>query len=92
MLRQAASRFDFDRQVGGYLEEALSLLSQEASTDPAIADVADVLAPLMATLSRTYTMAQERDVHAPFADEVGEIPETNPHAAPTAVDDDDVLF
>lgn len=92
MLKQAAGRFDFDRQVGGYLDEALNLLSREAGESP-IDDLATILAPLMAKLSRTYTMAQEREVHAPFADQVGEVPELNPHAQPPAAqDDDDVLF
>ncbi|PZR32936.1 hypothetical protein [Caulobacter segnis] len=92
MLKQAAGRFDFDRQVGGYLDEALELLSREAGEGP-IDDLVAVLAPLMAKLSRTYTMAQEREVHAPFADQVGEVPELNPHAQPPAAqDDDDVLF
>jgi hypothetical protein len=93
MLRQAATRFDFDRQVGGYLDEALGLLNQDLGQDGPIDDLAAVLAPLMAKLSRTYTMAQEREVHAPFADMVGEVPELNPHAQPPAAQsDDDVLF
>jgi hypothetical protein len=92
MLRQAATRFDFDRQVGGYLDEALGLLNQDLGQDGPVDDLAGVLAPLMAKLSRTYTMAQEREVHAPFADEVGEAPELNPHAQPAAQSDDDVLF
>ncbi|ADG08953.1 hypothetical protein B7G68_02265 [Caulobacter segnis] len=93
MLRQAATRFDFDRQVGGYLDEALGLLNRDLGQDGPIDDLAAVLAPLMAKLSRTYTMAQEREVHAPFADAVGEVPELNPHAQPPAAQsDDDVLF
>lgn len=92
MLRQAAKRFDFDRQVGGYLDEALQMLSAEAGDEGPIDDLAGVLAPLMAKLSRTYTMAQERDVHAPFADLVGEVPELNPHAQPPAAQSDDEVF
>jgi ABC-type transporter Mla subunit MlaD len=93
MLRQAAARFDFDRQVGGHLDEALDLLKRDARGEGSIDDLTAILAPLMAKLSRTYTMAQERDVHAPFADRVGEIPELNPHAQPPAAQsDDDVLF
>ncbi|PHY18830.1 hypothetical protein CSW59_10300 [Caulobacter sp. BP25] len=93
MLKQAAARFDFDRQVGGYLDEALNLLKRAMGDQGPIDDLAPVLAPLMARLSRTYTMAQEREVHAPFADQVGEVPELNPHAQPPAAQsDDEVLF
>lgn len=93
MLRRAATRFDFDRQVGGYLDEALGLLKRDVGDAGPVDDLAPVLAPLMAKLSRTYTMAQEREVHAPFADQVGEVPELNPHAQPLeAQSDDDVLF
>lgn len=92
MLKQAAARFDFDRQVGGYLEEALALLKRDMGAPGPIDDLAAILAPLMAKLSRTYTMAQEREIHAPFADQVGEVPELNPHAQPPAQSDDEVLF
>ncbi|WP_066684952.1 hypothetical protein [Caulobacter sp. CCH9-E1] len=92
MLRQAAARFDFDRQVGGYLDEALELLARNLGDDDRIDDLAAILAPLMAKLSRTYTMAQEREVHAPFADQVGEVPELNPHAQPPAAQSDDDVF
>lgn len=93
MLKQAAGRFDFDRQVGGHLDQALDFLKRDARNDGDIDDLTAILAPLMAKLSRTYTMAQEREVHAPFADQVGEVPELNPHAQPAAAQsDDDVLF
>lgn len=92
MLKQAAARFDFDRQVGGYLDEALDVLAgADTSEDPYVDDLAATLAPLMAALARTYTMAQERDVHAPFAAQVGEVPPSD-HAAEPDVSDDDVLF
>lgn len=92
MLKQAATRFDFDRQVGGYLDEALQLLARDVAGDDRIDDLAAILAPLMAKLSRTYTMVQEREVHAPFADQVGEVPELNPHAQPPAAQSDDDVF
>ena len=92
MLKQAAARFDFDRQVGGYLDEALELLARDLGDDDRVDDLAAILAPLMASLSRTYTMAQEREVHAPFADQVGEVPELNPHAQPPAAQSDDDVF
>lgn len=94
MLKQAAARFDFDRQVGGYLDEALDLLTRGlAGADVRVDDLAAPLAPLMAKLARIYTMAQEREVHAPFAAQVGEAPEID--AAPEPADlpnDDDVFF
>ena len=93
MLKQAAARFDFDRQVGGHLDQALEFLKRDAREEGPIDDLKMILAPLMAKLSRTYTMSQEREVHAPFADQVGEVPELNPHAEPPAAQsDDDVLF
>ena len=92
MLKQAAARFDFDRQVGGYLDEALELLARDLGDADRVDDLAAILAPLMASLSRTYTMAQEREVHAPFADQVGEVPELNPHAQPPAAQSDDDVF
>ena len=92
MLKQAAARFDFDRQVGGYLDEALNLLAEDASADAHVSDLAATLAPLMAKLARAYTMAQEREVHAPFAARVGEAPEAEAAAEPAAVQDDDDVF
>ncbi|HJV43738.1 hypothetical protein [Caulobacter sp.] len=93
MLKQAAARFDFDRQVGGYLDEALGVLAgSDTSEDPRIDDLAATLAPLMAALARTYTMAQEREVHAAYAARVGEIPETEDLAGPGVQDDEDVFF
>ena len=69
------------------------MLKRDARGEGSIDDLTAILAPLMAKLSRTYTMSQEREVHAPFADRVGEIPELNPHAQPPAdQSDDDVLF
>ncbi len=93
MLKQAAARFDFDRHVGGYLDEALALLQGETGEESPIDDLSPVLAPLMAQLSRTYTMAQEREIHAPFADQVGDASPLNPHAQPPpAQSDEDVFF
>lgn len=88
-LKRAAARFDFQRHVGGFLDQAVADLTGGDDDGARLDDIASVLTTLLAQLARTYTMAQEREVHARFAGAVGEIaaPETAPEA-----DDADVLF
>ena len=91
MLRRAAGRFDFHKQIGSVLDEAAGELldlagDAEISTD----DIAPALRPLMAKMAKQYTMSQERDVHRVFAEGLGE---DEPVAAVSPVQDpDDVLF
>lgn len=89
MLKRAAARFDFQRQVGDHLDQAAAELEGLAE-DVAVDDVMSALSPLLADLARCYTMAQEREVHAAMTAgldmAVAEV------ETPAAVDDDDLLF
>jgi hypothetical protein len=89
MLQRAAGRFDFQRQIGSVLDEAAEALWAQAGDDEiATDDIAPTLRPMMDRLFKTYTMAQERDVHRAMVETLGEsVPE-----APAADDPDDVLF
>jgi hypothetical protein len=90
MLRRAAGRFDFQRQIGSVLDQAAEdLWTLAGDGEIATDDIAHALRPMMDRLAKTYTMAQERDVHRAMVEALGEAaPE-----APAAVEDpDDVLF
>ena len=72
MLRRAADRFDFHRQIGSVLDAAANdLLTEVGDSDIVTADIADVLRPIMDRLARQYTMAQERDVHRAWTEDLG---------------------
>jgi hypothetical protein len=90
MLKRAAARFDFQRQVGDYLDRAAIELEQ-LSTDVDVGDLAPALTPLLSQMARVYTMAQEREVHAAVTAQLGDLSVTQ--AAPeAAAGDDDGLF
>jgi hypothetical protein len=72
MLRRAADRFDFHRQIGSVLDAAANdLLAEVGDSDIVTTDIADVLRPIMDKLARQYTMAQERDVHRAWTEDLG---------------------
>jgi ABC-type transporter Mla subunit MlaD len=65
MLRRAADRFDFHRQIGSVLDQAVDELTAMAGPSGARADdIGAALRPLLADIAKTYTMAQEREVHS----------------------------
>uniref|UniRef100_B0T7L4 Methyl-accepting chemotaxis sensory transducer n=1 Tax=Caulobacter sp. (strain K31) TaxID=366602 RepID=B0T7L4_CAUSK len=89
MLQRAAGRFDFQRQIGSVLDEAADALwAQAGDDDIATDDIGPTLRPMMDRLFKTYTMAQERDVHRAMIETLGEAASE----APAAEDPDDVLF
>lgn len=89
LLRRAVARFDFHGHVGAYLDKAASELDAGAGVDEPLDDLMPVLGPMLQSLARTYTMVQEREVHASMTANLGEAPEP---AAPAVLVDDDVLF
>jgi hypothetical protein len=89
MLKRAAARFDFQRQVGDHLDQAAAEL-ESLSGDVAVDDVMSALSPLLTDLARSYTMAQEREVHAALT--VGLNMAVVEVETPAAVEDDDLLF
>jgi len=90
MLRRAAARFDFQRQVGDHLDQAAAEL-ESLSGDVPVDDLMSALSPLLADLARSYTMAQEREVHAALTAGLNMAVVEAPAEA-EAVDDDDLLF
>ncbi|NQE63457.1 hypothetical protein [Caulobacter sp. RHG1] len=90
MLRRAAARFDFQRQIGVFLDQSADALAREAGPEDArLDDVMTVLSPMLADMARAYTMAQEREVHAALTAELGEV---LVETVVKAVEDDDVFF
>lgn len=89
LLRRAVARFDFHGHVGSYLDKAASELDAGAGDNGPLDDLMPVLGPMLQSLARTYTMVQEREVHAAMTADLGELPEP---AAPAVLVDDDVLF
>jgi len=94
MLRRAAERFDFHRQIGSVLDSAAGeLLDLAGDAEIPTDDIAPALRPFLARLAKQYTMSQERDVHRALTEDLGEAPSTPQDAAPAeGVDVDDVLF
>lgn len=89
LLGRAVARFDFHGHVGSYLDKAASELDAGAGDNGPLDDLMPVLGPMLQSLARTYTMVQEREVHAAMTADLGELPEP---AAPAVLVDDDVLF
>lgn len=89
LLRRAVARFDFHGHVGSYLDKAASELAAGADDSAPVDDLMPVLGAMLQSLARTYTMVQEREVHASMTANLGESPEP---AAPAVLVDDDVLF
>ncbi|TCS15896.1 hypothetical protein [Caulobacter sp. BK020] len=92
MLRRAAERFDFHKQIGSVLDAAANQLLDMAGDDEIPTDdIAHALRPLLDRLARQYTMAQEREVHRSLTEGLADI-EGSAQAAPLVGDEDDVLF
>ncbi len=90
VLRRAAARFVFQRQIGDFLDQGADALARQAGPeDDRLDDVMAVLSPILADLARAYTMAQEREVHAALTAGLGEVVV---ETAAQTVEDDDVLF
>jgi hypothetical protein len=91
MLQRAASRFDFHRQVGGYLDDALQSLEEQGGEDAPVGDLTAALQPLLAAMAKSYTMKQEREIHAALTANLGAAPVAG-KAPPPVNDDDSLLF
>jgi hypothetical protein len=92
MLRRAAQRGDLNSQIGSVLDAAANQLLDMAGDDEiATDDIARALHPLLAKLAKSYTMAQEREVHRAMTEGLAETPVAEIVAAPLQ-DEDDVLF
>ncbi len=89
-LRQAAERLDLQREIGAVLDETAAALSMLAGEDvPAVDDLAEPLSALLEKIAKTYTMAQEREVHRAYAAHVAAAPQAE---AAANADDEDVFF
>jgi hypothetical protein len=89
-LRRAAGRLDFQREIGVILDQAAGELATMAGPDAVRTDdIVAVLGPLLAKLAKSYTMAQEREVHQAL---VGDLALAAAPAAVVQSDPDDVLF
>jgi hypothetical protein len=93
MLRRAAERFDFHKQIGSVLDAAANQLLDAAGEDEIpTADLAHALRPLLDRLARQYTMAQEREVHRALTEDLVGPEVQAPPAVAATEDEDDVLF
>ncbi|MBU4435658.1 MAG: hypothetical protein KKC14_14745 [Alphaproteobacteria bacterium] len=90
MLRRAADRFDFHKQIGSVLDQAAEdLMAMSGADEIATDDIGAALRPTLAKLAKLYTMAQERDVHRAMTEQ---LVDDAPHAAAQVQDPDDGLF
>lgn len=90
MLRRAAERFDFHRQIGSVLNDAAGdLLDKAGDAEIATDDIAPALRPLMARLAKQYTMSQEREIHRALTKDLGA---DTPAPVRQVESPDDVLF
>lgn len=96
-LNAALHRLDFQRDLGATLDRALDSLAQSIEPLDKGYDGSDraVLAPIMARLGASYTMAQERVVHQSVLAELGlnDLEIARPEALPSSASNfDDGLF
>jgi len=94
MLRRAAGRLDFHKQIGSVLDTAANGLLDMAGDDEILTDdIAPALHPLLTKLAKHYTMAQEREVHRGLTEGLVEASAAEVQVVAAPVDDeDDVLF
>lgn len=91
MLRRAAARFDFHKQIGSVLDAAANeLLDMAGDGEIRTDDISGALRPFVDRLAKQYTMAHEREVHRALTEGLGD-------GAVQAVEvetvaDDDLLF
>jgi hypothetical protein len=92
-LGDAAARLDFHGEIGKALDAAAEMLNRgQLGVDPADADP-ELLADLLQTLAKAYTMAQEREIHAALTAGLVNQPATAGAAATSEEDElDAVLF
>lgn len=95
LLRRAAQRSDLHKQIGSVLDTAANqLLDMAGDAEIPTDDIAPALHPLLAKLAKSYTMAQEREVHRAMTEGLAAV-ETATEVeivAPPSDDEDDVLF
>lgn len=90
-LRRAASRLDFQREIGATLDEAADALEAMAGDEaPWTDDLIEVLGPLLERIAKTYTMAQERETQRQATQHLDLNAVVEAPAAAAA--DDDLLF
>jgi len=90
-LRRAASRLDFQREIGAILDEAAAALEEMAGDEtPWTDDLIEVLGPLLERIAKTYTMAQERETQRQATQHLDLNAVVEAPAAAAA--DDDLLF
>lgn len=64
-LGDAAHQLDFYGDIGGSLDQAAAALAEdEADPEGKLGPAAEAVASVLAKIAKTYTMAQEREVHA----------------------------
>lgn len=91
MLRRAAARFDFHKQIGSVLDTAANdLLDMAGDGDIRTDDISSALGPLVDRLAKQYTMAHEREVHRTLTEGLGAASAQT--AEVETVADDDLLF
>jgi hypothetical protein len=90
LLKQSTQRLDFQKEIGGTLNQvALGLAGRAADAAKCGAEIQAPLAALFAKLSAIYTMAKEREIQAGIAAEWGIALPAAP--APAAVAETDVF-
>ncbi|MEF0940639.1 chemotaxis protein [Rhizobium sp. BR 362] len=82
-------KLDFQRDLGEILANCADTLEDMAGSEMAdVSDLEQIIAPLSARIFKTYTMAQERNVHR---DIIAMEASVAPVAAPAKADDEDLF-
>lgn len=91
ILRESTDKVDCEAEIGGALEEVAARLAAFVRPEAELPDAAiEPLGEMLGRISRSYTMAREREVHRRFA--LGG-DATEQEDAPAAVEEeDDALF
>jgi hypothetical protein len=96
LLNRSTGRFGFQEEIGEALDLVAADLSELAiDAAPAGDDLEGVLDGVLGTLSKSYTMAQERALHDAFVETWQIAPQKDEATATPAVaanEDEDVLF
>ncbi|UJW74926.1 chemotaxis protein [Rhizobium sp. SL42] len=92
-ISAAATKLDFESELGGVLDQCLGLAAHMAAdTLPDTYDLASRIEPLSSGIFRIYTMAQERDIHLRYLNVNSAGSAAPAETAKAEIMDDDDLF
>jgi hypothetical protein len=92
-LKKASTSLDFQREIGAALDDAaLALANDSGSEIPSATGVETVFDDIAGRIAKSYTMAQERNVHRAFVEQVRPAAEADAPAPEAAQDELDAVL